>query len=505
MLHELIDQAAYMAHGYCLLWKPWLVALHAGSDLLIFSAYFAIPVAIWIFVSKRPNIEMRGLARLFAAFILWCGLTHIISVITLWWPIYEFEGFVKLITAGISVTTAVVIFPLIPKALAIPSPHELQLANAELANEIAAHKRTLGELERARVDLERRVEARTKELSEATERFRSLFEHAPVAMLMADEAGSVHLINAGVERLFDYSRDELVGQSVDNLLPEEQRREHQVLRAAFNDAPAARPMGFGRDLHGRRKDGQAIPVEIGLNPLSVDGQTFVVASIVDISARRQAEQHMQFVMGELTHRSKNLLAVVQAIARRTAASSKNIQEFHHDFGERLQGLAKSHDLLVTRNWEGAPIDDLVRSQLALLGATDADKIAIDGVSMMLFPEAAQYLGLALHELATNAVKYGALAAPAGKVHIAWEAREDADQGQRLVFTWKESGGPPASQPDHKGFGHVVLEDIVPGMLSGTSAVAFAAEGLSWTLDGPLDKIVTAKIDQRREPERQNPV
>src|SRR5262249_1338583 len=73
MLHEMIHNASYMAHGYCLLWKPWLVTLHAGSDFLIFASYFAIPVAIWIFVSKRPNLEMRGLARLFAAFILWCG------------------------------------------------------------------------------------------------------------------------------------------------------------------------------------------------------------------------------------------------------------------------------------------------------------------------------------------------------------------------------------------------------------------------------------------------
>ena len=433
---------------------------------------------------------MRGLARLFAAFILWCGLTHIINLVTLWWPIYEFQGLVKLITAGVSVTTAVVIFPLIPKALAIPSPNELQLANAELASEIAAHKRTLGELERASADLEQRVQARTQELSEATERFRSLFEHAPVAMLMADEAGSVRLINTGVERLFDYSRDELVGQSVDSLLPAAQRPEHRVLRAAFNDAPAARPMGFGRELHGRRKDGTEIPVEIGLNPLRVDGQTFVVASIVDISARRQAEQRMQFVMRELTHRSKNLLAVVQALARRTAASSQDLQAFHHDFGKRLQALAKSHDLLVARNWEGAPIDDLARSQLALLGATDADRIVIDGASMMLIPEAAQYLGLALHELTTNAVKYGALATPAGKVRIAWEAREDASQRQRLVLRWRESGAPAASQPARKGFGHVVLEEIVPGMLEGTAVVAFDAEGMTWTLDAPLDKIVT---------------
>jgi PAS domain S-box-containing protein len=493
MLHEMIDQAAYMAHGYCLLWKPWLVALHAGSDFLIFAAYFAIPVAIWIFVSKRPNVEMKGLARLFAAFILWCGLTHIVNLVTLWWPIYEFQGLVKLITAAISVTTAVLIFPLIPKALAIPSPNELQLANAELANEIAAHKRTLAELQRARVDLERRVDARTKELSEAIDRFQSLFEHAPVAMLMADKAGSIRLVNTSAERLFDYSKDDLVGESVDMLLPADRRQEHQALRAAFNAVPAARPMGAGRDLYGRRKDGTEIPVEIGLNPLGVEGQTFVVASIVDISARRQAEQRMQFVMRELTHRSKNLLAVIQAIARRTAIVSTDVQTFLRTFGERLRGLAKSHDLLVARNWQGAPMDDLVRSQLVMLGEADADRITVDGAPIMLVPEAAQYLGLALHELATNAAKYGALATPAGKVQIAWQASGGAGQERRLRFTWHESGSPPVNQSDRQGFGQTVLKEIVPGMLGGTADLAFAAEGITWTLDAPLDKIEAAKL------------
>ena len=505
MLHEMLDNASYMAHGYCLLWKPWLVALHAGSDFLIFAAYFAIPVAIWIFVTKRPNVEMKGLARLFAAFILWCGLTHIINLVTLWWPIYEFQGVVKAITAGISLTTAVVIFPLIPKALAIPSPHELLLANADLASEIAAHKRTLSELQQARDGLERRVEVRTKELSEATERFRLLFEHAPVAMLMADKAGGVRQANTGAERLFGYSKGELIGQSVDMLVPEAHRPEHPALRAAFNEVPAARPMGRGRELYGRRKDGREIPVEIGLNPLGVDDQTFVVASIVDISTRRQAEQRMQFMMRELTHRSKNLLAVVQAIARRTAASSSDVQAFHSNFDERLQGLAKSHDLLVTRNWEGAPIDDVVRSQVALLGGTDPDRIVIEGAPIMLAPEAAQNLGLALHELATNAVKYGALSVPAGKVQIAWRQSERPGHEQRLLFTWRESGGPTVSQPGRKGFGHVVLEEIVPGMFGGTGTLVAAADGMTWTLDVPVDKIVTGKAPRIGEPNVQRSV
>jgi PAS domain S-box-containing protein len=491
MLRELFDQAL-MAHGYCLLWNPWLVGLHAASDFLIFAAYFAIPVAIWIFVSKRPKLEMKGLARLFAAFILWCGLTHIVNLVTLWWPIYELQALVKVITAGISVTTAVVIFPLIPKALAIPSPTDLQLANAGLADEITAHKRTLAELERARVLLEERVDARTKELREATDRFRSLFEHAPVAMLMADGTGKVRLVNAGAEQLFGYAADELVGESVDNLLPAERRSEHRALRAAFNAAPATRPMGLGRDLHGRHKDGREIPVEIGLNPLTADGETFVVASIVDISARLEAERRMQFVMRELTHRSKNLLAVIQAMARRTAASSADLDAFNSNFGDRLRGLAKSHDLLVARNWEGALIDDLVRSQLALLEGPEVDRIMAGGPSMMLSPQASQYLGLALHELATNAAKYGSLATPTGEVRVTWRESDG-----RLILTWHESGV-TVDPPDRKGFGHVVLEDIVPGMLGGSATVAFDASGMTWTLDAPLDKIVTAKAEPPRE-------
>src|SRR5262249_6753013 len=201
MMERLLN-GIYMPHGYCLLWDPWLVTLHAASDILIFGAYSAIPLAIWIFVTKRPNIEMRGLARLFAAFILWCGMTHLFNVITLWHPVYEVQGLVKATTAAVSVVTAVLIFPLIPKALAIPSPNELQLANAELGREIAAHKRTLEELRAVRADLEQRVNARTKALSDATVRFRSLFEHAPVAMLMVDRTGKVQQVNAAAEQVF---------------------------------------------------------------------------------------------------------------------------------------------------------------------------------------------------------------------------------------------------------------------------------------------------------------
>src|ERR1700674_623919 len=110
MVHDLVDNASYMAHGYCLLWKPWLVVLHAGCDLLIFFAYFAIPVAIWIFLRQRKGLELRRVAILFAAFLFLCGLTHLVQMVTLWWPIYETQGILKAATAIVSVITAVLIF-----------------------------------------------------------------------------------------------------------------------------------------------------------------------------------------------------------------------------------------------------------------------------------------------------------------------------------------------------------------------------------------------------------
>lgn len=121
-----------MPHGMCLLWEPWLVFLYAGSDLLIFLAYAAIPIALLIFLRRRPELHYRGLVALFAAFILLCGITHLISIVILWTPVYPFHGFVKVFTGIVSAATAVTLFRLIPDLVRIPSPAQLEDANASL-------------------------------------------------------------------------------------------------------------------------------------------------------------------------------------------------------------------------------------------------------------------------------------------------------------------------------------------------------------------------------------
>jgi len=166
-VQALLDYASYAPHGYCLFWQPWLVALHVGADLLIATSYFAIPFALVLFLRRRPDLKYRGLVALFAAFILLCGITHLISMITLWIPIYPLQGLIKLATGIVSAVTAVVLFLLVPRLVAIPSPDQLEAANSRLRKEVDAHETTLERLREVQRTLELKVEERTAALTEA--------------------------------------------------------------------------------------------------------------------------------------------------------------------------------------------------------------------------------------------------------------------------------------------------------------------------------------------------
>ena len=159
-MQSFTDIWQYMPHGMCLLWQPWLVVLWAGSDLLIFLSYTAIPVALLTVLRKREDIPFSGLVVLFASFILLCGLTHLMGIVTLWYPIYPWVGVLKLITGAVSAGTALVLFRLIPTLVALPSPSQLAEVNGQLRREVEAHQATLASLE----DL---VTARTEELHAA--------------------------------------------------------------------------------------------------------------------------------------------------------------------------------------------------------------------------------------------------------------------------------------------------------------------------------------------------
>lgn len=219
----------------------------------------------------------------------------------------------------------------------------------------------------------------------------------------------------------------------------------------------------------------------------------------DITDRKRWEEHIHLLMREVTHRSKNLLAVIQAMARQTKAGSKTVADFEIRFSGRLQALAASHDLLVQRDWHGVPIGDLVKSQLGHYLDQHASQIEIDGQKMIVTPEAAQNIGLAVHELSTNAAKYGALSVPQGRVEVRW-ARTDGDgENSRFLMIWIEKGGPEVAPPTHKGFGQVVMEQLAARALQGKATLHFEPEGVCWTLDIPASHILAQDAEKAPRP------
>jgi two-component sensor histidine kinase len=202
----------------------------------------------------------------------------------------------------------------------------------------------------------------------------------------------------------------------------------------------------------------------------------------------QQQDQLQTVLHEVSHRAKNLVAVVSAIANQTVKRAGSFEEFQTDFTGRLQALAKSYDALVERNWSGMPIQELVRAQLAPFHEIDEIRIRLRGPDLTVNSKAAEQLGLCLHELATNAVKYGALSVPSGTVDIEWRVEPDENRGEQFCLTWRERSGPPVTESTRFGFGSLVLQRLAPGTLRGKASKDFAQVGITWKFRCPLNEI-----------------
>ena len=205
-----------------------------------------------------------------------------------------------------------------------------------------------------------------------------------------------------------------------------------------------------------------------------------LALSADVAVRRRHQEHVNFVMHELSHRSKNLLSIVQSMANQVARQTKSFDDFYAGFSRRLCAFGETHDLLVERDWHGADIRDLIRTQLAPFHNLSDNSVLIEGPELKLNPKAAEQIGLAVHELGTNAVKHGALSEPTGVVKIRWE-QEAGRPNPLLRIIWKEVGGPPVERPERQGFGDVVLTRLVPTSLQGTASLEFEPEGVKWVL------------------------
>jgi PAS domain S-box-containing protein len=284
------------------------------------------------------------------------------------------------------------------------------------------------------------------------------------------------------KEIFDVSTDEIPIEDLNKLLhPDDAERFWADREAAIDHADQSRPPYEYRVL---RRDGEVRWVEVRwLAYFDGDRRERWLASLVgtvhDITERKGREEREHLLMSEINHRAKNMLSVVDAIAHQTA--TRTPEDFVERFSDRIQALSANQDLLIRNAWHGVEIEDLVRAQLAPFADLIGSRIVVGGPRLRLNAASAQAIGLALHELTTNAGKYGALSKDTGLLYIGW-----GTEGETFTISWTERDGPPVSQPQRRGFGTVVMTTMAERSLDGAVDLEYAPSGVTWRLMCPAE-------------------
>ncbi len=573
-----------------------LAATTGIAQGILAAACLVVALAVMTVLRRRRDVgsSARLVAWLFFAFLVATAALHVAEIFL---PRVEARGLVAVLQVAASATAlaaAVLIWPLMPKLLALPSPRDLARANHSLSQTNAS--------------LETTIAWRTHELEETTRRFEQALSRSNTSVFTQDrDLRHTWVYNPG----FGLSEDELLGRTTAEVLPVgvedeslplklraletgqttnaivsmprghegrafldmtvspttdadgridgvlctaidvTEKRLFEVRLAAmatqlgtayqrfelalenspitvFEQGPDLRytyiynpPSGTRAEDFLDRTDAdlfseaeqrtlvplkqriladggrEAVEVEVELGgklrfydlrlEAKVDGAgevLGVVGTALDLTDRQRDEQRMRLMMRELTHRSKNLLAVIQAMARKTASLSDDVESFVADFSARLRSMAAAHDLLVSQSWHGADLGELIRASVAQTIAPTAEQVHMRGPALMLSPDTAQNLALAFHELATNASKYGSLAADSGELEVTWR-REDGG----VNIHWEERGGPLVVPPTRQGFGRVLLERLVGTTLNGSVTLDFRPEGLVCVIVFPQEGLI----------------
>jgi PAS domain S-box-containing protein len=449
----LFNPAGLTPHGFCLSWSPSLIGLHVASDAIIGLAYFSIPLAIAEFVRRRPDLRYGWVAYLFVAFIVACGTTHFMGILTLWVPVYGVEGLIKLLTAVLSIATAALLWPLIPKAAAVPSAAQLEILNQDLERRVAERVLELEELNaRLTVALEETTHAQQAQ-AHSDAHFRASFESAAVGQVHYDPvSGLILRANHAYAAMLGYEPEDLIGRlGSDFTFPDDKDRSGYAQMLSGGD-------GYAREKRYLRLDGTPVWGRVSASLVRAPGTDeplLAVAVVEDIDeghkaqvALRQAKQDLEIVVEERTaalaqrdlllrevyHRVKNNLQIVDSLllmqARRLAdpdakAALENLRGRVYALGLVHHQLMGSKDL---ETFDIAPfLEELSRHLLEGAGGAEVG-LSVRAAPLKVGLDFAIPLGLLVTELVTNSMKHAFDGGP-GAIDV---TLEDAEAGEVVL-------------------------------------------------------------------------
>jgi PAS domain S-box-containing protein len=304
----------------------------------------------------------------------------------------------------------------------------------------------------------------------AEQTLKSIVENCDDAIITKNLDGIISSWNKSAERIFGYTAEEVIGKPITVLIPPERHDEEPGILARLRCGERIDHYETVR----QRKDGTLIDISLTVSPVKdIHGKIVGAAKIArDITDRKRKDAHIAMLAREAEHRTKNILSTVQATVN--LSQSKTAEGLKRAIEGRIHALAKLHDLFVESRWTGADLSTIASQELGPYAGGAEGRVQIDGPYVLLAPNTAQAIGVTLHELATNAAKYGSLSAPKGRVELSWIRAPD----EHLILCWSESGGPAVNKPAHRGFGTSVIERMIRHQLKGEMHLDWRPEGLA---------------------------
>jgi two-component sensor histidine kinase len=454
------------------------------SDIAVPLACLSAALALLLYRNRRKRLSEDDFRPCWLAVIglLAYGASRAADLLLTWAPGMNGVETLGAVALGLAVMAGFAIWGLLPAMLARPSPSELLKANVALSDAVAQDAVEREQLGEAAAALEQALAARTRELDETNRRFVNALENTGIAMAQQDidlRYVWVHNLPDGLcsENIVGRLQKDVLPASTEPIFAEAKRRAMAQMERVVVDVPL-------------ELNGETRWYKERIEPLSRDGRVVgVLTTAIDTTAHRRQEEELRSLLLELTHRTKNLLAVIMGVARQSSRSTADIDTFVSRFNGRIRTLSVAHDLLLDAKWRKVDLRELIEGVWQTTAPRFADRLTLSGADAFVGRESAQNLALAIHEMASNAIEHGCLRDAEGKVQVSWASSvEHETAGVELL--WEETGCSSTALSHFTGFGKSFVQILLPRATGGRSDVNWTAQGLSWRLWMPEHNFVT---------------